>query len=87
MSAKLSRSLKKMSREDLVLLIRDLTLENERLKAEQEGAGDETPREEIEDVYLAEEMRSLRASVDALRRSLDSWGGRMLRAPGEGDTR
>lgn len=82
MSAKPSRSLKRMSREELILLIRDLTLENETLKAErfETEANSPAPGEQLRDPALAEELRSLRGSVETLRESFDDWGEDFARA-------
>ena len=65
-----------MSREGLLLLIRDLTLDNEQLRAEMAAlASAPTALEQPpEDASLVQEIRSLRGSVNALRESLEGRG-------------
>ena len=76
MSAKKTRSLKRMSREGLILLIRDLTLDNEQLRAEMAALASAPAALERppEDASLLQEIRSLRGSVNALRESLEIHG-------------
>lgn len=88
MSSKLSHSLKKMSREDLILLIRDLTLENEKLSTGQSDIGADPPAlgERCADSALEQELRSLRSSVVALRESIEGWGETFARAAGAAES-
>ncbi len=73
MGVKKGRSLKRMSREGLILLIRELTAENESLREElsrpEIKEGRVTPQ--TDEASLREEIRGLRAGMEAMLRRLE----------------
>ena len=82
LSAKKIRSLKRMSRDGLILLIRDLTLDNEQLRAEMAAlaAAPIALERPPEDASLLQEIRSLRGSMNALLDNLKSRGDVLSKA-------